>query len=58
MCLGQDFAINPEILLLARGATLNPSHIDRIQQLSEATPSFNYVLIYKDDAPVSDAVSS
>lgn len=58
MCLGQDFAINPEILLLARGATLNASHIARIQQISEATPSFNYVLIYKDGAPVSNGVSS
>ncbi len=57
MCLGQDFALNPEILLLARGAALRPGHIARIQQISQATPSLNYVLIYKEGTSVPDTVS-
>lgn len=51
MRLGQDFAPNPDLLLLARGARLRTGHIIRIQQISQATPSFNYVLVYAEDAP-------
>lgn len=51
MKLGQDFALNPDLLLLAEGIVLDQDDIKRLQQFSEATPTLDFVLVHENRMP-------